>query len=83
MPGSSSRMTPLRGMYTFPTGDSVHIWVPSNSDPSPSVKLTDTPSREGVHHVLLLSVSSTMSENPSFFMYSIAASLSFIFMLTV
>ena len=70
-------------MYTFPTGDSAHMWVPSNSDPSPSVKLTDTPSREGVHQVLLLSVSSTMSLKPSIFMYSIAASLSFMIMVTV
>ena len=70
-------------MYPFPTGDSAHMWVPSNSDPSPSVKLTDTPSREGVHQVLLLSVSRTMSEYPSFFMYSMAASLSLMIMLKV
>ena len=83
MPGSSSRRTPLSGTYTFPTGEPMHMCVPSNSDPSPSVKLTDTPSPEGPHQVLLLSVSSTMSLNPSFRMYSIAASLSLISMLTV
>ena len=83
MHGSSSRRTPLSGTYTFPTGEPTHMWVPSYSEPSPSVKLTDTPSPEGPHQVLLLSGSSTMSLNPSRSMYSTAASFSLISMLTV